>query len=339
MSDRLHARFGFSSTATWLPCPYSAVNAVPEPLKKQYTLDAANEGTRVHGLFENRITKAEMLDADEDEDVVTAIEYGERFVRSLEPGLVYTEMKLKITDECYGYPDLINDNPDICTVFEVKNGKWDVAVYHNLQLLSQGAAYLPYTNAQWFRFVVYQPNGMFGGEPIKQWVAHRSVVETNRDKVLHVLSNGQRETPVPGRQCRWCKAFQVCPAMIDDAGFLKGAMTRRPEDLTVDQLARLLRLIQAFGDAKKPYEEALTVKVKLEMAFGNPLPDGVELKQGTKHRAWRDKRSAAEQLYGFYGAKGIKPATPAEAERLGPEGKMLVAVAAFKPDGEWKADY
>ena len=49
--------------------------------------------------------------------------------------------------------------------------------------------------------------------------------------------------------------------------------------------------------------------------------------------------AAATHLHQHYGHKGVKPVTPAAAEKLGLEGKKLAAIAAHKPQGELKASY
>ena len=115
--------------------------------------------------------------------------------------------------------------------------------------------------------------------------------------------------------------------MATDAGFVMGAMTRRVEDLTTEELVRLLRLIRALGDVKDVYEEALTKR-----------PDAV-LKPGRSLRAWNDPIQAATTLMHHYGPKGVKAVTPAQAEKLGIEGKKYAAVAVHKPEAPMKAVY
>ena len=309
-----HDIFNASSTATWLECSYSALHAVPEPLKKASTAIAAEAGTTQH----------EVMEAGGLPDV-------EAFLAQLEDGELYREIRVRVTDDCGGTADAVNDAPRIVTVFDAKFGKWDVAAYHNKQLLTYGAAWLPRTEAEWFRFVIYQPNGL-DEDPWKQWVAHRSEVEAHRERVLRAIQD--RSAPKPGPHCRWCKAFQVCPAMSTDAGFVMGAMSRRIEDLTPDELVRLLRLIRALGDVKQVYEDALATKLKLGYTA-----QGAALKPGRSFRAWNDPVQAAEYLHSKFGAKGVKPVSPAQAEKLGSEGKQYAIVGAHKPEAELKVSY
>jgi hypothetical protein len=314
-----HDTFNASSTATWIECSYSALNAVPEhyQLKKESTVLAASAGTEAH----------EDMEAGDVPDV-------EAFLAQLEDGTLHREVRLKITNDCGGTGDMVNlpaQVQGIVTVLDGKFGKWDVPAFHNLQLLTYSAALLANTRAQWFRLVIYQPNGL-DEEPWKQWVAHRSEVEAHRMRVLRAIAD--RSAPKPGPHCRWCNAFQACPAMSTDAGFVMGAMSRRIEDLTTQELVRLLRLIRALGDVKDVYEEALSVHLKL-----GRTADGAQLKPSRAYRSWNDPTQAAQVGYQNFGLKGVKPLTPAQLEKLGPAGKAYASVGAHKPPGELKASY
>lgn len=325
-----HAVFAPSSAATWLPCPFSARNGVPAAPKPVKTQMAAKEGTRVHTLFEVAISQMEF--PDEGDTAADAIALGATFVAQFEPGELHTELKVRLTPECGGTTDLFNDSPHIATILDLKNGKWDVDAYHNKQMLTYAAALLPQCSAEWWRLVIFQPNGL-DEEPFKQWVAHRSEVELHRQQVLAAIAD--RSPPRPGPWCRWCSAFQQCPAMSTDAGFVMGAVARPPETLTTDELVRLCRLIRALGDAKSVYEDALATHLKM----GRTSALGASLKPGRSFRAWNDPIQAATHLQSHYGVKAVKPISPAQAEKLGVAGKIYASVGAHKPPAEHRASY
>lgn len=324
-----HAIFAPSSAATWLECSFSARNSVPEPPKPLKTQLAANEGQRVHTLLETAISEMEF--PDEGDTAANAIALGMSFIRQLEPGVLYAELPVELAHECGGTTDVFNEHPRIATILDLKNGKWDVDAYHNKQELTYGAALLERCPADWWRFVIFQPNGL-DEAPFKQWIAHRSEVEAHRDRVLRAIAD--RNAPRPGPWCRWCKAFQQCPAMATDAGFVMGAMSRAPETLTPDELVRLLRLIRALSDVKPVYEDVLTARLKMGYAAS-----GAALKPGRSFRAWNDAEQAATILYQNFGARGTKPVSPAQAEKLGPAGKQYAVVGAHKPEAPLKAVY
>ena len=326
-----HALFAPSSAATWLECSFSARNSVPEPPKPLTTQLAADEGTRGHALMEAAVRESDM--PDDDDSKAEAVALGMAFIRQLEPGEQHTEIFGELTPECGGTTDLLNvpHVANIVTVMDHKFGKWDVDAYHNKQMLTYGAIHLSWVKAEWFRFVIFQPNGL-DETPFKQWVAHRSEVEAHRDRVLRAIQD--RSAPRPGPWCRWCKAFQQCPAMASDAGFLIGAMSREITTLTPDELVRMLRLIRALGDVKAFYEDALTTRLKM-----GQTTEGATLKPGRAFRAWNDAEQAAKVLYDSFGPRGVKPVSPAAAEKLGLAGKQYAAVGAHKPTSDLKAVY
>lgn len=324
-----HAIFAPSSAATWLECSFSARNSVPEAPKPLKTQLAADEGTRGHELL--ALAVAENAFPDDSDSKAEAVALGISFVRQLEPGDLYTELTVELAHECGGTADLFNDHPNIATIMDYKFGKWDVDAYHNKQMLTYAAALLNECDAEWWRLVIFQPNGL-DETPFKQWVAHRSEVEAHRDRVLRQIAD--RSAPRPGPWCRWCNAFQQCPAMLTDAGFVMGAMSRAPESLTSEELVRLLRIIRALDDVKAVYDDALVTKLKL--GYATP---GAVLKPGRRWRTWNDAQQAAAILMQHYGPKGVKPLSPSQAEKLGVEGKKYAAVGAHTPEAELKAFY
>lgn len=328
-----HTLFAPSSAATWLECSFSARNSVPEPPKPPKTQAAADEGTRGHALLEAAVSQ--MGFPDEGDTKAEAIALGVSFIDQLEPGDMYTELKVEIVYECGGTADIFNDswdrNPNVATVFDAKFGKWDVDAYHNKQMLTYAAALLKDCDAEWWRLVIFQPNGL-DETPFKQWIAHRSEVMAHRDRVLHAIAD--RSAPRPGPWCRWCKAFQQCPAMANDAGFVMGAMSRTPENLTGEELVRLLRIIRALGDVKAVYEDALLTHIKL----GNQVPNAA-MGPGRSFRAWNSPEQAAEIIAQHHGIRALKPPTPAQAEKLSPAVKQYVAVGAHKPEAPMKVRY
>lgn len=333
----VHASFSPSSAATWLNCSYSARNAPAIELpKKASTKEASDEGTRVH----DALLVWHMFGELPPRGVVEyrSVALWADMVRKIEAegARTYAEHRVQLNDDCWGTADLIGDHPHIVTIADYKNGKWDVFAHKNAQMLTYAIMLLAMTRAQWFRFIIFQPNGLdaeTGEDGFKQWVAHRSEVEAHYQRVLAALAD--QSGPRPGPWCRWCKAFQLCPAMSNDANFVMGAISRPIESLTTDELVRLLRLIRALGDVKEVYEDALTTHLKM----GRTSQLGATLKPERTYRAWNDAQQAAQALWSNFGAKGVKPVTPAQAEKLGPAGKAYVAIGSHKPEAGLKASY
>jgi hypothetical protein len=318
-----HDIFAASSAATWLECSWSALNAVPNPPKKASTIEAADRGTERHLSLSDELLGSQS----QDEQIALAVS----FLAQLEFGEMQSELRVRVAENCGGTTDVFNNNPYVATIFDAKFGKWDVPAFHNKQLLTYAAALLQKCPAEWWRLVIFQPNGL-NEEPFKQWIAHRSEVEAHRQRVLIAIAD--RSAPKPGPHCRWCSAFQACPAMSTDAGFVVGAVSRRPEDLTTNELVRLLRMIRALGDVKPVYEDALTAHLKM-----GRTAEGATLKPTHGWRMWNDLTQAATYLHQHYGMKGVRPLTPAQAEKLGPAAKQYAVVGAHRPPGELKASY
>lgn len=316
-----HDLFNASATATWIECSYSARNAVPDAPKKESTIAASEAGTARH----------DDMEAGEIPDV-------EAFIAQLEnPPSTIREFRVRVADDCGGTIDVFShgyrNGTNIATIIDGKFGKWDVDAYHNKQMLTYAASLLTSNDAEWWRLVIYQPNGL-EEEPWKQWIPHRTEVEAHKQRILRAIAD--RGPPKPGPQCRWCNAFQSCPAMTTNAGFVMGAMTRPIESLTTSELVRLLRLIRALGDVKEAYEEALTTHLKM-----GRTAEGAVLKPGRRFRAWNDDMQAADYLTQQFGLKGVKPVSPAQAEKLGVAGKTYAAVGvgSHKPEAPMKASY
>ena len=111
-----HDIFNASSTATWIECSWSALNAVPDGPKKQSTVEAADEGTRRHLSLDGYVYFNELPpeDTPEYDQIVLAAD----FLRQLEPGEMQSEMRVKITDDCGGTTDVFNNHPYIATIFD-----------------------------------------------------------------------------------------------------------------------------------------------------------------------------------------------------------------------------
>jgi len=313
-----HDIFNASATATWIECPWSALNGVPNPPRKASTVEASEAGTEKH----------ERMEAGEVPDV-------EAFLSQLEdPGYIRREYRVRLTENCGGTIDVFAPHYRVTTILDGKFGKWDVSAFHNLQLLTYSASTLKETDAEWFRFVIYQPHGL-DEDPWKQSIHHRSEVIAHRDRILRVIGTNNPQ-PKPGPHCRWCKGFQVCPAMHDDGNFVMAAISRPPESLTTQELVRLLRLVRALGDMKAVYEEHLTMHLRL-----GRTAEGASLKTSRTFRAYNDERQAAQFVAEKYGVQHLKPPSPAQLEKLGPEGKAYAqpGMGVHKPTGEPKASY
>ena len=68
---------------------------------------------------------------------------------------------------------------------------------------------------------------------------------------------------------------------------------------------------------------------------------GLLVKDAVKHRQWHDEETVAALAQEQFGDKAFtrKLLSPAGIEKLGAEGKALVAIASYKPEGGKVAVY
>ena len=234
---------------------------------------------------------------------------------------------------CWGQLDLGHVATPIITIFDFKNGAWNVEAKDNKQLLTYAATFLDACpDVEHFRLVVFQPNSWGSDEAFKQHVHTRAEVQTHRQLVTDAMA--YTGLPLPGPHCRWCPAFSQCPAMSQDANFLVGAIARNPEALLPQEILRMLRLIRSLEDMRKHLESVLTERMK-----AGAVVDGAVLKPSVKWAAWNDDRQAAEKLWQLHGAKGVKAVTPSAAKKLSAEAEQYAIIASHKPIPEDKVSY
>lgn len=335
-----HAVFAPSSAHRWLECPASAVLAADEPNRRS---EAADEGTRVHKLVE-RAMRGEGMPAADDPGLY-AVNLSLDYVRQLGPGSLFAEHRVTYNDDVWGTCDLAHVTPDetIVTLVDYKNGAYDVPVKNNKQMLSYGACKRrTYPMAQWYRFVIIQPNSKSAGdvEPVKQDVVSAAEVEAHAERIEDAVHRAKAgEAPRPGAHCRWCPAFGKCPATQSLLGFITEAVKFPADQVPDATMVRLLQVLKGFEDYRKLVDAELTKR----MLAGRQVP-GATLDTTVTRRAWKDDTLAAQALYQHYGAAGIRPVSPADADKLGAHGKALAKVGAvgslaYKPPGQPKAKY
>ena len=341
-----HSLYSPSAMARIIPCPPSAALSANLP---QNTNPKAEEGTRVHKVIEHALrTKTvppafpwKTADNMPDHEVVQRVF---SYVDQLGPGRILSEHRVTLLSNVWGTLDIGHiPNPtslfsnSAITVFDYKNGGYDVQAKDNAQLLTYAATFLDeYPDVQWFRLVVFQPNswGAQGEDDngFKQYIHNRAEVEAHRQAVIDAVNYAG--PPRPGPHCRWCPAIPACPAMSQDAYFLMAAISRDRSSLSPHELARMLRIIRAVSDMRDTLEGYLTEALK-----AGAIVEGTELKPSTKWQQWNNEREAVVHLWQAYGPRGVKPLTVAQARKLGSVGEQYALMASHKPESEYKARY
>ena len=103
-------------------------------------------------------------------------------------------------------------------------------------------------------------------------------------------------------------------------------------DADLVPLAKACREIAEFGKVIDAY---IAQRVLVE---GIDIP-GAARKPGITHRKWNDETAATDLAFEAYGLKAFKLQSPAAVEKLGENGKALVAIASFKPEATDRVVY
>jgi len=95
--------------------------------------------------------------------------------------------------------------------------------------------------------------------------------------------------------------------------------------------ADIVPLAKAVQDVGK-YAETLDAQISYRVVSEAKDIPGAARKPGITHRKWNDEASVAALAFEAFGLKAFKLVTPAAIEKLGEDGKALVAIASTKPD-------
>ena len=119
--------------------------------------------------------------------------------------------------------------------------------------------------------------------------------------------------------------------------FVESLKTVNASDLSDADLVPLAKAIKSVAE----YLGAIDAEIQLRAIANGKLLPGVVVKDAVVHRKWHDEAVAAELAQEQFGDRAFKRAllSPAQIEKLGPEGKALVAVASYKPEAGKKVEY
>jgi hypothetical protein len=118
-------------------------------------------------------------------------------------------------------------------------------------------------------------------------------------------------------------------ALIEDMKALEAS------SITDAELVPLVKSAQSV----KAYIDTLDAQIRFRAVSNGIAIPGVAVKPGITHRKWHDEDVAGDLAYSQFGLKAFKLLSPAAIEKLGDEGKALVAVASFKPEAEDRVVY
>jgi len=102
-----------------------------------------------------------------------------------------------------------------------------------------------------------------------------------------------------------------------------------------NDLVPIAKSLQDVCERAKQLDARITQRVLID---GIDVP-GAARKPGITHRKWNDETAATDLAFEAFGLKAFKLQSPAAVEKLGENGKALVAIASFKPEATDRVVY
>jgi hypothetical protein len=118
-------------------------------------------------------------------------------------------------------------------------------------------------------------------------------------------------------------------AIVDELKALDAAAIANAE------LVPLIKTVQNVAAYVAPLDAQVQLRV---ISNGTDIP-GAARKPGITHRKWIDEDAVTQLAFEAYGLRAFKVVTPAAVEKLGEDGKALVAIASVKPDATDRVVY
>lgn len=100
-------------------------------------------------------------------------------------------------------------------------------------------------------------------------------------------------------------------------------------------LVPMMKAVQSIG----AFSAAIDAQIQARAIGNGELIPGVVVKDSITQRKWNDPATVGELAYSQFGLKAFTVNGPAAIEKLGDEGKALVAVASFKPEAGKRVVY
>lgn len=331
-----HALLGASSSERWMRCPGSV--AASKGIIDNGSKYAA-EGTAAHALAEHCLVNNVYPSSCEgmtfegftvDSEMAESVQVYFDYVKQL-TGEHFYEVRVDFSPwvpEGFGTADaiVINTRTKTLYVIDLKYGKGlqvDADNNSQAQLYALGAIneYGHICDIETVQCVIVQPRL----DHISEWQLDHKTLMNFGAKVSQAAEEALKPNAKrsPGeKQCQWCKAKAVCPALKDYAEQALlvqfddiGPATLKPVDqLTDEQLAQALgakKLIAGWLDA---VEERITDKLLNGETF-----TGYKLVEGRSLRQWVDEEQAVKTLAQQYEEELLYKKSfisPAQAEKL-----------------------
>lgn len=304
-----HARISASRVERILNCPGSLALEVLMP---DQTNAAAEKGTAIHALAEEILLNQQALSfEDYEEDILKpALQYAQYIKDYNVPYHIEVDLTPALSalhPDLGGTADCVMHINDTLIVIDLKTGRIPVTAKNNSQLMTYalGAAlkfkHLPIEKVM---LIIFQPN--IGTSIEEVTLLQLATFERMLIDAANAANDPFAELSPGSKQCKYCRAKTVCPALKDTANELAKAEFNIP-GTTIQQNLNLAELV---GD----WAEAIKAQAKESLISGGVIP-GWELKEGRRIIKFANQVGSEAYLAGNPNAFTIK--TPAQLKKLG----------------------
>lgn len=339
MNEKLHSRFGASSSDRWMSCPQSIAlieKAPPAPPSKY-----ADEGTEAHGWLEyvlrkeilgEKVKAPKKVSREMENFVQDAVNWvRENYMPELGDILeVETKVSLAwIHEEMFGTLDIAIIRPGgRLTIADFKYGQGKVVEpEENSQLLyyALGKAKEHDFDFEDVEIVVIQPRASHPKGPVRSWVCEVSTLRTW--EVLFAKAVKRVLAPNPklfaGDHCQFCPAIPICPALeskaiqtaqaVFDDNLEMGNLPTLPDpkDLSADQVGKVLkaaRELETWVKGVYAYAEGLLER-------GGKI-EGFKLVNKQARRKWANELEVRKYYFDSHGIDAFDLKSPRQIETL-----------------------
>lgn len=345
-----HSPLGASGAKRWMACPGSV--ALSEGVYDEES-DHAARGTAAHGVAEMCLrhdTDAWTHVGGTTEDgipidkaMADAVQQYLDDVRAAHPdrnqGNFFVERRFHcptIHPSFYGTSDCIYVDLPARTlhVWDYKNGVLLVETKDNPQGMYYACGALEdldmWHDIERVRIHIHQPNGFHYDGPHRTWeISTDDLALWLVDTLVPAMDRAlvSRDTK-SGEHCRFCPARALaCPQLVKDMEEFEDMMKQKADELTAEQLSRLLELDELARIVVKAAKKTAFTRI----SSGHVVPGWGLVKQKS-NRVYKDGAEvAAKDKFGVAAYSKPELLSPSQIEAL-PEGKAFAAQWAFKPD-------
>lgn len=340
-NNNYHAVLSPSGAHRWLACPGSVCLSKDIPDEGS---EFAQEGTQAHELAATLLSGggADMAQTHPAEMSLYIQEYVDyiRDVVKATGGALFVEVKVPIDhltgeDGATGTADAVVLAGDDIIVVDLKYGRGqEVFAEGNEQLMMYALGALKKYEAlgdfKQARLVIYQPRVKRGPDEwtcdVEHLVEFALKVQTGAKWATDIVQGGLEPSYAPGeKQCKWCRAKAICPALRDwvtaqvsadfDTVLVGAPPAEKVASADNEELATMMAAIPLMED----WIKAVRGRVESELLAGESVP-GFKLVQGRMGaRKWRDDDEAEQTMKYLRLKQGVmyvyKVASPTVVEK------------------------